>query len=159
MKKPILCFLATIQVLAATSVTASDTPSRYSVFKVDRQQGFVPVKPALLAYLSGQSAKAGMHRLCVIGYDINRQVNSPADNIAWVYWQQGNRLVYWEPVIDGFESKETLIRSRRNLDLTQDVVASDANIAGSTYLISRSWLDDLLTDCKRRGRTYKIKID
>jgi len=52
---------------------------------------------------------------------------------------------------------DTIAFSTRQLDLAKDVVATDDDIAGGTYLVSRRWLNDRLADCKTRGKRYVFR--
>lgn len=122
-----------------------------ATFVVDQTPGFQPVLPALQAYLGTQEPPPrGVQHFCVIGYERDAQ------KTAWVYWREGQRLVHWEPAGDGFEPKDTLTRSRRDLNLRRDVVATPAEVGASSYRIHRAWLNGLLADCRRRGQTFQV---
>ncbi len=136
--------------------TAANSPPK-KVFVVERTSGFKPVPAALEAYLAKQEAARGLHSLCVIGYIEKKNAASPG-KMAWVHWREGNRLALWEPAAKGFESKDTLIRSRRNLDLNKDVAANAEAANGSTYLVTRDWVDAIDHDCKQRGKTYTVEL-
>lgn len=132
---------------------AGAQPLPGQTFAVDAEPGFKPVQPALQAYLDTQPARPpgrAAQQFCVVGY---RQGDS---RYAWVYWHEGQRLVYWEPAADDVESKETLTRSRRDLSLRRDVVATTAELRGSSYRIDRAWLARLLADCRHRGQTFQL---
>ncbi len=124
-------------------------------FAVDTEIGFQPVPDALSAYLKAQKAAAGKHQFCVIGYALP-QAAGPELKIAWVHWAQGKRLVYWEQSAPDVASRETLLLSRRNLNLKKDVAPKGQSAQGSTYLVQSQWVDALLADCKRRGKNYLI---
>jgi hypothetical protein len=136
--------------VAGAAATAQPLPAQ--TFAADAEPGFKPVLPALEAYLDAQTAPAaGTQHFCVVGY------RRGEDRYAWVYWQQGQRLVYWEPAADDVESKETLTRSRRELNLRKDVVASARELRGSSYRVDRPWLNRLLTDCRHRGQAFDLR--
>lgn len=75
-----------------------------------------------------------------------------AGTTAWVRWTEGNMLILWEP---GDEYQ--IARSRRKLDLGKDVVATEAEIGGSTYLVTRQWVDQIQRDCESRGAKYTVE--
>ncbi len=158
MKKALSIALALLLCAIVVPADASNSDPDAVIFKVYRSQGYVPTKSALQAYLKDRSARSGRHLVCVIGYVIKRPTDPVAFKVAWVYWPRGNRLVSWEPAAEGFDSSETLIRSRRDLDLATDVVETDADIGSSTYLVSRPWVDMVLNDCKRRGNSYRLRV-
>jgi len=99
----------------------------------------LPGRDAMVAYVA--NAKGAQH-LCVVPYD----------HYAWVYWQEGRRLILWE----GSPHADALVRSRRVLDLDKDVVATEADVAGSTYLVTKAWVRDTLRDCREYGMRYTI---
>ncbi len=140
----------------ANAYAITVTPEK--TFTVEHTSGFKPVPAALEAFLAKQGATKGLNSLCVIGYVNKKSVTTSSGKIAWVHWREGNLLTLWVPAAKGFESKDTLIRSRRNLDLTKDVVESADAIGASTYLVSRDWVDVIDQDCKKRGKTYLIEL-
>ncbi len=143
---------------ADTHAHATTATMPKKTFAVERAGGFKPVPIALEAFLVKQKAAAGPHSLCVIGYVEKKSAASSSTKVAWVHWREGNRLTLWEPAAKGFESKDTLIRSRRDLDLTKDVEESAVAIGASTYLVSRNWVSAIDQDCKKRGKTYLIEL-
>jgi len=148
---PVRCLALALGV-AAAAVVAQPLPAQ--TFLADTEPGFKPVLPALEAYLDAQETPAvrlGTQHFCVVGY------RRGEDRYAWVYWPQGQRLVYWEPAADDVESKETLTHSRRDLNLRKDVVASAGELRGSSYRVDQPWLKRLLADCRRRGQSFDIR--
>ena len=148
--------IANANAYAQAHTTTETMPKK--TFTVERASGFKPVPAALEAFLVKQKAANGSHSLCVIGYVEKSSAASPTTKIAWVRWREGNRLALWEPAAKGFESKDTLIRSRRNLDLTTDIAESAEAVGSSTYRVSRNWFDALDKDCKKRGKTYLVEL-
>ncbi len=135
------------------TVSAKTTPeTAVATFRADREPGYQPVKTALQA-LARDGAARGAQHFCVIGFV--GTAPSPA-KFAWVHWREKKRLIYWLPAADGFAPKDTLLRSTRSLDLTQDVVATDAEVGSSSFLVSRPWVDGVIKDCKARGANYVV---
>lgn len=62
-------------------------------------------------------------------------------------------MILW----DGGET--SLVASRRILSLTKDVVASDDDIRGSTYLVTRSWVETQVKRCLDDGTTVHITAE
>jgi hypothetical protein len=137
-----------------TSVWAEATPKK--TFNVEATSGFKPVQSALKALLEKQRVTNTRQHLCVIGYINDRDAGAAPTKMAWVHWREKNQLIYWGAAAKGFASKETLLRSRRTLDLSADVVPTDDDIGGSTYLVSKPWVEALLKDCKARGKSYAV---
>jgi hypothetical protein len=71
-----------------------------------------------------------------------------------VHWVEGKALILWEPAP---ENPLPLIASRRYLHLQRDVVASEEDLKGSTYLVTRTWVNTVLADCTRVGDRYTVR--
>lgn len=84
---------------------------------------------------------------CIVGYDYG-----DAGKIVYVYWQRERQLILW----DGGNAPDSLTRARRVLDLRKDVVATDADIRGSTYLVTKAWVARTIADCAAHGRRYRV---
>jgi hypothetical protein len=128
--------------------TEADKPF---VTRSDRDFGDPSV--ALLELLRQQkihSSKA--QTFCVVGYQNSEQT----EKRAWVLWSEGHKIILWSGATDPASAKTAIARSRRILDLRKDVVASEADIKGSTYLVSRGWVERLSSDCALRGEKYQI---
>ena len=149
------CFRIALVLLLPICTLACATSQPSETFVVDNAVGFTPVAPSLHAYLVKKSANKGQHHFCVIGY-IQSSGDVAGNKIAWVKWAEGNRLILWEPAGNGFESKDTLIHSRRSLDLTKDIVATQKEIGSSTFLETREWVNAVEKDCQKRGKNYQI---
>ena len=147
-----------VNCLLISSVACVAEPQKES-FNVEKTTGYNPVAPALKSYLVGQDATKGQQHLCVIGYVEPTSEGTGKNKIAWVYWREGNRLTLWEPAAEGFEPKDTLKHSRRDLDIAKDVTAKNEAVGSSTYKESFAWVEDVKKDCQKRGKSYEILID
>jgi hypothetical protein len=147
-----------VNCLFVSSIGCVAEPHKKS-FNVEKTAGYNPVIPALESYLVAQDATKGQHHLCVIGYVEPMSEGAGKNNIAWVLWHEGNRLTLWEPAAEGFESKDSLKHSRRDLDIEKDVAATTEEVGSSTYKVSAAWVEDVKSDCQKRGESYEILID
>ncbi|MES2674601.1 MAG: hypothetical protein V4660_10195 [Pseudomonadota bacterium] len=147
-----------VNCLFISSVACVAEPQKES-FNVEKAAGYNPVLPALKSYLVAQDAKKGQQHLCVMGYVEPISGGTGKNKIAWVYWQEGNRLTLWEPAAEGFEPKDTLNHSRRDLDIVKDVTATTGKVGSSTYKESIAWVEDVKKDCQKRGKSYQIIIN
>ncbi len=100
---------------------------------------------AQLQALVDKNGHHTINRLCVIG-----QKNG-AHFQAEVYWPSENKLILWVPNIN---DPDTLAHSRRYLDLKRDV---RTDIGTSTYLLSRSFVNELLTACSAKGDHFVMR--
>lgn len=76
-----------------------------------------------------------------------------SDLKAYVYWPQKSRLIIWGPSNDEISN---LDQAGEPLDLKHDVVATQDDIGSSTYLVTRTWVSNILSACRRYGTTLTI---
>ena len=135
--------LATFALLA-TGITAANSQSEAAVFDVKRDKHFSQYREPLMNYLRSR----GIHKsanVCILG-----EKHTDGTKSAWVIWRAGNTMLLW----DGGES--SMIASRRILDLTRDVVASDSALHGSTYLVTKGWVEGQANRCQRLGTNARL---
>lgn len=111
----------------------------------------LPGRDVLVGYVEREdpTAKETQH-FCVIPY--NRREGG---RYAIVHWEERRRLILWGGADPGHEV-EALTHSRRVLDLDKDVVATEKDIGGSTYLVTRAWVEETLRDCRAFGFRYAV---
>jgi hypothetical protein len=73
-----------------------------------------------------------------------------------MYWQEQNVLLNIPHArkLDP-KAEAELIGVSRPLDLSVSVVETEDEVNGSTYLVTRAWVDEILTNCERKG----VRID
>lgn len=79
-----------------------------------------------------------------------------ATTIVRAYWPQARAIVLIDPaaVCDATGAPVADIdlgwyRTKARIDLDTDVVATPEDIAGSTYLVDRAWVDAVIAECLR----------
>lgn len=138
--------LAACSVLAmmpGCSPASTNRPTPPIPFDVRKHRYFSTYDSVVGSYLREHSP----HRkaqACVTG------LGGDGYEIAWVIWRGGDRLVLWE------ENTEGLKHSRRDLSLSEDVVATQAEIGTSTYLVDRQWVNNLERQCAAFGRYVTV---
>jgi len=120
-----------------------------TAFRVSKAAEFGPLKPALQAL--AREAKHRTNHFCVVGYRLK-----DGEKQAWVHWKEGKQLILWEARSPESENVAALVQSRRRIRLEKDVVATEAEVAGSTYLVTRSWVTEILQDCRAHGDQVTI---
>jgi hypothetical protein len=63
---------------------------------------------------------------------------------AWVIWRQGRQMILWEGQPD-------LDDSRRDLHLASDVVPTEDDLHGSTYRVTKAWVERMTAACEQSG--------
>jgi hypothetical protein len=134
-----ICSVLWIAVALTTAFAQEMTP-----VNVGAIQEFAKPESALRELVNAKKGGA-TNNFCIVGYK-----DEAGTVTAWVHWVERNALIFWEP-------PEPLAQSRRYLDLRRDVVASDDQLKGSTYLVTKPWVKRLLADCKAVGSPYVIR--
>ena len=141
-----ICALAACSVFAVMpgcSPPSTNRPTPPIPFDVGKHRYFSTYDSVVGSYLREHSPHRKA-RACVIG------LAGAGYEIAWVIWRGGDRLVLWE------ENTEGLKHSRRELSLSEDVVATQAEIGTSTYLVDRQWVSNLDRQCVAFGRYVTV---
>lgn len=141
----LLAAAITLDLQTRAPLRAQETGGR-RFFRVSEDSDFSRPRE-VLGRLVARKAKTRKNTFCVIGYrypDGNEQ--------AWVHWREGRAVILWEPV----EGLADLTQSRRYLRIPRDVVADEAALKGSSYLVTRKWVDTLLGDCREHGETLVL---
>jgi hypothetical protein len=73
----------------------------------------------------------------------------------WVYWPQKRKilLVGW-PAED---CRSPILLIRKQIDLTKDVVKSESDVGGSTYLVTEDWARKTVYDAAKSGYQISVK--
>jgi hypothetical protein len=119
-------------------------PKALTPFDIRSHRYFSTYNKVVGSYLRAHSPHRRA-RACVIG------LRGGGTELAWVIWRGGGRLVLWE------ENTEGLKHSIRDLSLTKDVVATQAQIGTSTYLVDRPWVNKLQRQCAAFGYLVSVK--
>ena len=126
----------------STGVSAADTEP--TVFKVSDDSDFAKFRAPLVEYLRSRHISHAL-KVCILG-----EQASDGSKWAWVIWPGGKTMILW----GGGES--TMVASRRILDLKRDVVATEADVKGSTYLVTAQWVSKQKTLCSLYGTQVDI---
>jgi len=110
-----------------------------ATFNVMDDPIFGTAKTTIEAYARARHAK-GVNNFCVLG-----QLTEDRGKSAWIIWRQKKEIILWE----GQNLVST--RPRRLIKLDKDVVASEAKLHGSSYLVTRQWVRDLISECDKAG--------
>lgn len=101
-------------------------------------------------FVAAKAARRENH-FCAVGYR-----ERDGGRRAWAWWREGNALILWDASLDPADPV-SLLDSTRILHLDRDVVASSAGVHGSTYLVTRAWVDKVEKDCQEHGDRFVVR--
>ena len=120
-------------------------PINYRTFDVKTDVDFRNYKDVIRQFVTKQQPETS-NDFCIVGY-----LTDDNSKQAWILWHQGKQIILWE-------SQETnLDFSRRRINLETDVVETDDDLQGSTYLVTRAWVNSLTNTCNRVGTKLQIR--
>lgn len=138
---------------AAASLQKTAAEPAPIIFDTRSDPAFGDATVPLKVYLDRATpAPHGPQHFCVVGYSY-----SDGGRHAQVHWREGRRLILWDGASDPVSARDAIAMARDDLDLTQDVVATEAEIAGSSYRVTQAWVDRVLADCAAKGTSYTIQ--
>ena len=143
----------TVALLAVLLFGACEGSPTGEVFSVEGLPAYAHARDSLQT-LVDEEGEQPTNRFCVVGL-----VDEDGNRTVWVHWQEANALILWEPYTAdaGEEQRQDLVRSRRQLDLARDVVAAGDDVQGSTYRVTRAWVDQTLDACGRAGSRFVVE--
>jgi hypothetical protein len=142
------CLLVSLIFVAINTSAAQVTASQVAVpevFDIATDPDFFPYRQPLVDFFKTQRVQK-INNICILG-----ERYADGTRSAWIIWHEGGKMILW----DG--NNEPMSASRRILDLVHDVVPHTADIKGSTYLVTRSWVRQLKMRCEKFGTKVKIK--
>lgn len=116
----------------------------HGFFDIKVAPGFSDYRTPLVDFLKTHEARR-INNFCILGEEALDGTRS-----AWVIWREGQKMILW----DG--GSESLAASRRILDMKRDVVPREADVKGSTYLVTRDWVATTKRRCERSGTQVQI---
>ena len=151
----VLLAAASLAATAASATDASGAPAApastaspggdATPFVLDADPDYAHYRRAVVEYLVARKAHGPAH-VCVLG-----ERDGGGGRSASVWWREGARIIEW----DGRDAP--LATSTSNLDLKRDVVATQDDLHGSTYLVTRQWVADFKSRCTRHGVSFVVR--
>ncbi|WP_234730741.1 hypothetical protein [Acidocella facilis] len=138
------CFVAALAY--ATFAPASAATADQGWISIEHLSAFSDVQ-AQLQTLVNINGRKKMNHFCVVGHKDGDEVQ------AYVYWSTEEKLILWVPHL---YDDEALVTSDRYLDLKRDVVDGN-DVHGSTYMVTRAFVNKTLQACRNYGETFEIK--
>jgi hypothetical protein len=129
----------------------ADPVSLETHFQVDGDPNFGDPRALLRRFLlDSHVAGAKPQHFCVLGRESVRK--GVRDRTALIFWREGNKLILWE----GQQPPWALVDSRRLWDLARDVVDTLEQVRGSTYLLTKAWVEEKRHDCAVDGESLIV---
>ena len=124
--------------------SAGQAKTQWISLKGDPDYADIQAQLLVLANIDGFHAD---NEFCVVGE------HDDDGETALVYWPTEDKLINWDHKID---DPEALVDAKTLLYLNSDVVATEGEIDGSTYLVTSAWVNDVIHNCNRFGNRYHI---
>lgn len=137
--------LVIILIACAAPASARARPGDHWT-SIDGNTGFTGWKKELHRLVQ-KDAERTRNNFCIVVHGQGAELE------AYVYWPERNRLITWGPSDDEISSLDQV---GAPLDLEHDVVATQADIGSSTYLVTRGWVDHVISACRRYGTTFAV---
>ncbi len=145
MLPPNRCILLVSIVVVVTVVTTHPLLAQTAAPADDGRAFDFGTDPAFRDYKHVLTQLAHKHRpqaendFCISGFYTRDNLKS-----AWVIWRQGRQMILWEGQPD-------LDDSRRDLHLASDVVPTEDDLHGSTYRVTKAWVEKITAACEQSG--------
>ena len=135
-------------------LSAADTSQPTATFDTRTDPNFGDARVPLRAYFrrTYKRTRHGPQHFCVIGY-----VGAEGVRTALVHWHEGKAILPWPGAVDDDWRAASIVLAPHKLDLTRDVVPMQADLGGSSYLVTRAWVAQVLADCRRHGTRYVVR--
>ena len=110
---------------------------------------------AVRYYLAFHHRSQAMNHLCFVGYYQKPSPHSPEGTaIAYVYWKEGNRLIFW-PGTTAETPDYSLTIPAHDLGWDKDTVEREDQLYGD-HLITRAFWKSVVSDCYAHGETITV---
>ncbi|MFI8615749.1 hypothetical protein ACIGHN_09620 [Acidovorax sp. NPDC077693] len=148
---------------AAVARSAGDTHRSTEVF-LRPSTAEISTPATLRAYLRTKDEVHGSryaqrtNRFCFVKQPPRNDVEGDTASL-WMIWHEGGEILDSAGSIGPGDDAALRGRSEalaKSVHLATDVVESKEQIAGSTFLIDRAWVDSIINACKTKGRTVSI---
>ena len=137
--------------LGALAVNAQDPGDVVFDFRADA--GFGDATAGLREFLRARHLRtAHAQHFCAVGF----QDSGNREKRVWITWAEGRKALLWAGSPDRSLVSHSLANSRVT-DLVRDVVPAEADLKGSTYLVTRAWVSRLAAECESRGVKYEVR--
>jgi hypothetical protein len=124
-------------------------------FQVLTHKNFAHPMRAVRYYLAYHHRAQVVNHLCFVGYSQKSSPQSPEETaIAYVYWKEGNRLIFW-PGTMAQTPDFSLTIPAHDLGWEKDTVEKEDEVHGD-HLVTRAFWKSVVADCSAHGETITV---
>ncbi|MDH2432640.1 hypothetical protein QCD60_08675 [Pokkaliibacter sp. MBI-7] len=151
----ILCtvaaFFSSINVSKADQLPDVFNKSAKERVVLSTQPYFTRPQSAIAELIALYEENGKTNHLCTVGYRWD-----DGHIIAFAHWQEAKMLALWEGTVDEDRPDTSLALSRRHWIFGKDTVKTQADINGSTYLVTEKYWQTIAADCEKNGEQYTV---
>lgn len=129
-----------------TQAEASSNVPPVKIFDLKSDATFSNYKKLINNLAQRRGANRAANNFCVVGF-----INDDQTRSVWIVWSEGQKIYLWEG------EDQPLDKMRGTIDLKKDVVNTEKDLHGSTYLVTKAWVNNLTETCQRIGEKIHIK--
>ena len=121
--------------------------------QIDTAPGFHGWR-AQLQHMVDRDGRSGVNHFCAVV--ATGRTAGPDDSYTWayVYWREASKLYTFAQSDEGLSDMSAF---KAPLDLNSDVVSKQRDLHGSTFLVTRSWLRNVLSHCAKVGTQVSLR--
>ncbi|WP_156371485.1 MULTISPECIES: hypothetical protein [unclassified Acidovorax] len=155
---------------AATAAPASQ-PNPYPAIdpafsKPDDRR--MPSRTTLRSFLSEMKSHRQSNTFCFVQRRLDApDTAEPGLSVLSMIWNEGKSIhlvnllgpgerFERDDALDEVAEGRSMAHGTGTVDLTTSVVPTDEDVGGSTFLVSRPWVDHMFTQCRRVGTRVRI---
>jgi hypothetical protein len=80
------------------------------------------------------------------------------ENALYAYWKEDQSILLMNFFTQAVEEEGlSWLHHKARVDLKTDVVATEAEMSGSNYLVTRAWADNIIQACRERGQVLVFR--
>lgn len=80
------------------------------------------------------------------------------ENTLYAYWKEDQSILLMNFFTQAVEEEGlSWLHHKARVDLKTDVVATEAEMSGSNYLVTRAWADNIIQACRERGQVLLFR--
>jgi len=120
-----------------------------TIFSIRRDPAAYPRPDKVLEEFVSARSSHRVNHFCIAAYRYPDGLKR-----AWAWWREGKLILPWDASRD--PALPVSLLTANPINLKHDVVASEADVQGSTSLVTRAWVSGIERDCQERGDQFTV---